>query len=341
MKTRKYKKSIRLKTRRIKGGLQIKSRTQALNILELPNNASKANIKKQHRKLALIHHPDKGGDDEKFKKIQVAYDYLIGANNRVEHEAEPREADYKSQAPRAHYEPPYEERSKESRKYNKERHSKFDEHDILMVYITSYQNFLDNEPEKSLAGYYDSTIYRYSTISETKTPVLFTGSKIYKLLDKTSYHGIKRSQARKRSGESEIDVDDMNFYKLYKSDKNFKHFMDYSAQVEILLDKMNSKYTDYGYEGIKEEQMAEHGRLVLESFMEFIKDAPIFMYVYNNFKKYYDMFNYQNTFGIKNKLPTHVVKVYDLMHKKEYILEQEPEGKNVNMSGTEDEFPDL
>lgn len=33
-------------------------------------------IKKAYRKLASKHHPDKGGDQEKFKKIQEAYDTL-------------------------------------------------------------------------------------------------------------------------------------------------------------------------------------------------------------------------------------------------------------------------
>lgn len=42
-------------------------------ILELQPGASKEEIKKAFHRLAHIHHPDKGGDAEKFKKISAAY----------------------------------------------------------------------------------------------------------------------------------------------------------------------------------------------------------------------------------------------------------------------------
>ena len=45
-------------------------------ILGVSRNADEAEIKKQYRKLCLTHHPDKGGDEEKFKKIQKAYEVL-------------------------------------------------------------------------------------------------------------------------------------------------------------------------------------------------------------------------------------------------------------------------
>lgn len=46
-------------------------------ILELEFPASRDEIKKAFRRLAHIHHPDKGGDQEKFKKISEAYHVLI------------------------------------------------------------------------------------------------------------------------------------------------------------------------------------------------------------------------------------------------------------------------
>ena len=46
------------------------------NILGVSRNADESEIKKQYRKLCLTHHPDKGGDEEKFKKIQKAYEVL-------------------------------------------------------------------------------------------------------------------------------------------------------------------------------------------------------------------------------------------------------------------------
>jgi DnaJ-class molecular chaperone len=46
------------------------------DVLGLEKGASDADVKKAYRKLAMKHHPDKGGDPEQFKKIQGAYDIL-------------------------------------------------------------------------------------------------------------------------------------------------------------------------------------------------------------------------------------------------------------------------
>ena len=45
-------------------------------ILGLRYGATPEEIKKAFRKLAHIHHPDKGGNEEKFKEINEAYQYL-------------------------------------------------------------------------------------------------------------------------------------------------------------------------------------------------------------------------------------------------------------------------
>lgn len=44
--------------------------------LELPKNCTAEQIKQQYRHMASIHHPDKGGDAEKFKRIKLAYEVL-------------------------------------------------------------------------------------------------------------------------------------------------------------------------------------------------------------------------------------------------------------------------
>lgn len=44
--------------------------------LELPTDSTLEMIKQKYRILASRHHPDKGGDAEKFKRIQKAYDVL-------------------------------------------------------------------------------------------------------------------------------------------------------------------------------------------------------------------------------------------------------------------------
>ena len=46
------------------------------DVLGLDKSASPDDIRKAYRKLVMIHHPDKGGDPEKFKKIQTAYEVL-------------------------------------------------------------------------------------------------------------------------------------------------------------------------------------------------------------------------------------------------------------------------
>lgn len=51
-------------------------------LLGVDPNASETELKKAHRKLALKHHPDKGGDPERFKEINEAYDVLRDGEKR-------------------------------------------------------------------------------------------------------------------------------------------------------------------------------------------------------------------------------------------------------------------
>jgi len=51
-------------------------------ILGLKKNAGKEEIKKAYKKLALKHHPDKGGNEEKFKELSEAYAVLSEDNKR-------------------------------------------------------------------------------------------------------------------------------------------------------------------------------------------------------------------------------------------------------------------
>lgn len=48
-------------------------------------------IKKAYRKLALKHHPDKGGNEKKFKNIQAAYEILANAEEREKYNDELKE----------------------------------------------------------------------------------------------------------------------------------------------------------------------------------------------------------------------------------------------------------
>ena len=52
------------------------------SILGVQRGASEDEIKKAYRKLAMQHHPDRGGDAAKFQQIQEAYDTLGDAGKR-------------------------------------------------------------------------------------------------------------------------------------------------------------------------------------------------------------------------------------------------------------------
>lgn len=62
------------------------SMTDFYKTLGVSETASQDEIKKAYRKLANQHHPDKGGDQNKFKDISVAYDTLGDPQKRAEYD---------------------------------------------------------------------------------------------------------------------------------------------------------------------------------------------------------------------------------------------------------------
>ena len=55
--------------------------------LGVPEDADKQTIKKAYRKLAAQYHPDRGGDEEKFKEVAGAYSILSDDKKRKEYHA--------------------------------------------------------------------------------------------------------------------------------------------------------------------------------------------------------------------------------------------------------------
>ena len=56
------------------------------DILDIQKDATPNDIKKAYRKLAIQHHPDKGGDTEEFKKIAEAYEILSNPDKKQQYD---------------------------------------------------------------------------------------------------------------------------------------------------------------------------------------------------------------------------------------------------------------
>lgn len=60
--------------------------TNLYQILQINKNATTDEIKKSFRKLALLYHPDKGGNTAKFQEIRTAYEILVDDNKRYNYD---------------------------------------------------------------------------------------------------------------------------------------------------------------------------------------------------------------------------------------------------------------
>jgi DnaJ family protein A protein 2 len=56
--------------------------TKLYEVLGVSKDADEKDIKKAYRKLAVKHHPDKGGDEHLFKEINAAYEILSDSKQR-------------------------------------------------------------------------------------------------------------------------------------------------------------------------------------------------------------------------------------------------------------------
>ncbi len=56
--------------------------TKLYETLGVEKTATKKEIRKAYMKLSRTHHPDKGGDEHKFKEISAAYEILSDEEKR-------------------------------------------------------------------------------------------------------------------------------------------------------------------------------------------------------------------------------------------------------------------
>ena len=66
--------------------IKMSSSPNFYDLLDIPKDASSNDIKKAYRKLAVKHHPDKGGNEDEFKKISEAYDVLSNEEKRKQYD---------------------------------------------------------------------------------------------------------------------------------------------------------------------------------------------------------------------------------------------------------------
>lgn len=57
--------------------------TKLYETLEISKDADAKEVRKAYRRLSRIHHPDKGGDEHKFKEISAAYEILSDTDKRA------------------------------------------------------------------------------------------------------------------------------------------------------------------------------------------------------------------------------------------------------------------
>ena len=58
------------------------------DILGVSETSTQDEIKKAYRKMAIEHHPDKGGDENTFKKISEAYDTIGDEGKRQQYDSQ-------------------------------------------------------------------------------------------------------------------------------------------------------------------------------------------------------------------------------------------------------------
>ena len=118
-----------------------------LKIFDINEDYDEAILKKAFLKLALIHHPDRGGKSNNFKKIQIAYKYLLNKLSEKDNDKDHNrfKKEYKEYASDQEFNTMG--NINLSEKFDKDVFNKiYDEHRINSVYDKGYSEWISSNP---------------------------------------------------------------------------------------------------------------------------------------------------------------------------------------------------
>ena len=86
--------SLQTELKKAEAALKRSKTKDYYKILGVPRDCTEGEIKKAYRKESLIHHPDKGGDEEKFKLANEAFSVLSDPQRRQRYDLGEDDSEY-------------------------------------------------------------------------------------------------------------------------------------------------------------------------------------------------------------------------------------------------------
>lgn len=86
--------SLQAELKKAEAALKRSKTKDYYKILGVARDCSEVEIKKAYRKESLIHHPDKGGDEEKFKLVAEAFTVLSDPQRRQRYDMGEEDSEY-------------------------------------------------------------------------------------------------------------------------------------------------------------------------------------------------------------------------------------------------------
>ena len=206
-------------------------------LLDVPTNATTDEIKQHYRKYARIHHPDKGGDPEKFKDIHEAYEILMNPIQRHQYDMD---------------------LSGQNHKFTQ------DDYDMIFRYYNSFINSVEvrlmmslfySVPKDVRSNVNLSTLFKKKKVSQSTTLIKTDSIKYIdatQLYDSITLH-LKRSlkDVFKRVCKQIIVKTRTNYYHVFitDSDYNIYLFNDKNSTIKLELTTLpDNNFYKKGYD---------------------------------------------------------------------------------------------